>query len=528
MRISLCIIARDEAENLAALLEQMRGIVDECVVIDTGSRDNQTLEVARRFGARTGHHEWCDSFAAARNAALELATGDWILSLDADERLIEASPGALRALLEEAEQQPRPPDVYVCYCPLIRTSEELEHGITNVAVTPRIFPRHPRIRWVQPLFERPALLAPPGSLSSVVVPQLVVVHLGHPEDAARQAEKRARNARIIRAELERNPEEPFAWAVAGHEHLLAGDYAAAARDLERAITLAGARPPAAMEQAYIDLVQALRHVGDYDRAIQYGLEGLHHFPTAELDCAVALAYMLRGRPNDDDQALIHYRRARSLYYLRSNIIPGDQDAMTWKPLWGMGLIYQRRGEWGQALSCFQEALQYAPSHAALHQHAAQALRQLGHPAEAAAHLRQAMAQSAATKQPCEQQPDQEIVLALVDSLVEAGELQEAYDHLDGLVRRWPANMAFRLRLADLLIEAKEYAAAADVLAGALSGTTLAPALIYQRLGEACLHLGRLEDAARAFEIALELNPEDQASSLGLRAVQKLKASSPGR
>src|SRR5262245_35181283 len=82
--LSLCMIVKNEAAHLEAALESVRGLADEIVVADTGSVDG-TREVAARFGARLLGFEWCDDFSAARNFVLEHATGDWVLSIDADE-----------------------------------------------------------------------------------------------------------------------------------------------------------------------------------------------------------------------------------------------------------------------------------------------------------------------------------------------------------------------------------------------------------------------------------------------------------
>ena len=83
-RVSLTMIVRDEQENLPRALESVRGLFDEIVIVDTGSRD-RTVEIAREFGARVFHFAWVDDFAAARNAALAHATGDYAFWLDADD-----------------------------------------------------------------------------------------------------------------------------------------------------------------------------------------------------------------------------------------------------------------------------------------------------------------------------------------------------------------------------------------------------------------------------------------------------------
>jgi GT2 family glycosyltransferase/tetratricopeptide (TPR) repeat protein len=97
--VSACLIVKDEEAMLSACLESVRDVVDEIVVYDTGSSDG-TREIAREAGATVVAGEWADSFAAARNSALGHATGEWVLSIDADERL-RTDPSLLRAQLAD-------------------------------------------------------------------------------------------------------------------------------------------------------------------------------------------------------------------------------------------------------------------------------------------------------------------------------------------------------------------------------------------------------------------------------------------
>lgn len=97
--LSVCLIVKDEEEMLGACLESINGVADEVVVYDTGSSD-RTVEIARSMGARVIEGYWDDSFARARNAALAAACGTWVLSLDADERLL-GNFEALRAQLAD-------------------------------------------------------------------------------------------------------------------------------------------------------------------------------------------------------------------------------------------------------------------------------------------------------------------------------------------------------------------------------------------------------------------------------------------
>ncbi|MBI3035924.1 tetratricopeptide repeat protein [Candidatus Woesearchaeota archaeon] len=85
-KISLCMITRDEEEYIGQCLNSVKGIVDEIIVVDTGSTD-KTKDIAKKFNARVFDFKWVDDFSAARNESLKHATKDWILVLDADEVL---------------------------------------------------------------------------------------------------------------------------------------------------------------------------------------------------------------------------------------------------------------------------------------------------------------------------------------------------------------------------------------------------------------------------------------------------------
>ncbi len=101
--LTACLIVKNEEQMLAACLESVRDAVDEIVVYDTGSND-RTMQIASEAGATVVEGEWEDSFAAARNAALRHATGEWVLSIDADERL-QTHPDVLRAQLAEPHSE---------------------------------------------------------------------------------------------------------------------------------------------------------------------------------------------------------------------------------------------------------------------------------------------------------------------------------------------------------------------------------------------------------------------------------------
>lgn len=98
--LSLCMIVKNEEKYLARCLASLKPIVDEMILVDTGSTD-ATRDIAEVFGAKIFDFEWNDDFSAARNSSLEKAEGDWILVMDADEVIATKDHESIRKLLKK-------------------------------------------------------------------------------------------------------------------------------------------------------------------------------------------------------------------------------------------------------------------------------------------------------------------------------------------------------------------------------------------------------------------------------------------
>src|ERR1700677_3802772 len=94
-------MAKNKERFLPQCLRSIRSVASHIVLVDTGSTD-RTVEIVREHGAQIHHFAWCDDFSAARNAALEHATGDWVLILDADEELRPEQVEVLRQEIQRA------------------------------------------------------------------------------------------------------------------------------------------------------------------------------------------------------------------------------------------------------------------------------------------------------------------------------------------------------------------------------------------------------------------------------------------
>lgn len=173
-------IARDEEEMLPECLESVRGEVDEIILVDTGSRDG-TAELARSLGARVFSFRWRRDFAAARNASLERAAGDWILILDCDERLDAASRGLLRQAAASGGH-----DGYLVH--LVNLPARTERWLAL-----RLFHNRPGVRYQGRIHEQ---LRFTGSAAAC---DATIHHFGYQPEVIAGRDKRARNRKLVEA-----------------------------------------------------------------------------------------------------------------------------------------------------------------------------------------------------------------------------------------------------------------------------------------------------------------------------------------
>ena len=150
--ISLCMIVKNEESCLGKCLDSLKGIVDEMIVVDTGSTDN-TINIAKERGAKVFNFKWTGDFSDARNYAFSLATCDYIYSADADEELDEENRQRFLKLKKDiGELDVDIVQMYYSNQLSFRTVYNYDRELR-----PKLYKRVRMFRWVDPIHEQVAL-----------------------------------------------------------------------------------------------------------------------------------------------------------------------------------------------------------------------------------------------------------------------------------------------------------------------------------------------------------------------------------
>lgn len=271
--LSACLIVKNEENVLPRCLASIQDAVDEIIVVDTGSTD-ETVNVARDFGATLGFFEWCDDFAAARNAALDMASGDWILQIDADEELWKEDIPALRALVERTDI----PQVDSAYL-LLRNLRDLPPECAGGASLPNPLQWPQSINHFQRLFRRLPHLRYKGVIHEAVVDirytvvtDISIIHYGYAVGPDAQKHRFERNRRLTLKYIEQDPTNPAAHFYAGGTCLQGYLDEEAEQHFLKAVELSDPKDETRRHfllNALMRLAQITGHRGDFRKMKEY-------------------------------------------------------------------------------------------------------------------------------------------------------------------------------------------------------------------------------------------------------------------
>ncbi|HEY2052476.1 MAG TPA: glycosyltransferase [Solirubrobacterales bacterium] len=446
LRLSLCMIVRDEEEMLPRSLAAARDAVDEIIVVDTGSRD-RTVEIARSFGATVVEREWTGSFAAARNASIEAASGDWLLFLDADEVLDPTDAPLLRELTGRTWRE-------AFYLVETNHTGELGDGTAVTHNALRVFRNRPEYRFDGRVHEQIAQNLPSGLPERIEPTQVRVDHYGYLGAVRDAKEKSRRNIELLRRQLAEAGANPFFHFNLGSELAAAGDAAGACEQFERAWALL-ADDPARSERPFtpaltVRSAKALRFCGRLAQAEARAVEGLALFP--DLTDLIFERALVAAAEGDVERAVT---------LLEECLERGDAPSR-YSPTVGCGSFLalvrlaelERRRDPRRAEGLLRRCLREHPTYLGAVLPLAAAMIARGTPAgQVVADIEGAVAE-----------PTPSVRFMLATALYEAGEAAAAEPLYAAVVAAQPGNGGARLALAETLLSTRRYEEAATAAA----------------------------------------------------------------
>ena len=290
LNLSVCLIVKNEERFLAQCLKSVREIASQIVVVDTGSTD-RTVEIAKEFAAQIHAFAWCDDFSAARNVALEHATGHWVLMLDADEEL--SADG-----LDKLKQAVNDPAVIAWRLPIVDIGREAE----GCSYVPRLYRNAPGLFYVGRVHEQ--------VFSSIEVRRAewglenrigdaTLIHHGYTAELTRDRNKIGRNLRLLERAVGELPDEPHLLMNLGLELARSGREAESLARYQEAFDSLLSKPvaeivPELRETLLMQLcarLTAARRFDEIVRVLASPLAGMNGGLTASLHFSLGLAHL---------------------------------------------------------------------------------------------------------------------------------------------------------------------------------------------------------------------------------------------
>ncbi|MCY6353847.1 tetratricopeptide repeat-containing glycosyltransferase family 2 protein [Clostridium sp. ZS2-4] len=206
--ISLCMIVKNEEENLPRCLESVKDLVDEIIVVDTGSTD-KTVEIAKSYGAKVYYFQWCNDFSAARNESLKYATKDWILIMDADDEFCREDKCKFKELIKNLEL-----GIVYYFETLSYLGYEKSSNI-NVNINPRLFKNNYGYHYEGEVHNQ--LVNSNISMKGKIEP-IRIYHYGYLTKNMIAQNKRKRNISSIKEQIKKEPQNKYHHFNLGNEY----------------------------------------------------------------------------------------------------------------------------------------------------------------------------------------------------------------------------------------------------------------------------------------------------------------------
>ena len=271
--LTVSMIVKNEEGFIEGCLQSISGVADEIVIVDTGSTD-KTIEIARKYTDKIFEIEWKDDFAYARNESLRHSTGEWILYLDADERLAISNKSAFINFLKNL-----PDDIGGIYC-LIESNHRNFDGDSEIhrGGYPRLFRNlgYPNIYFRGRVHEQisPSIL---DQGKSFINSDIVIEHLGYNQSRAVMETKIKRNYKLLLQHVNEEPTNGYAWYQLG-QTLAQMRLVKEAEDAVRMAIQCGNLSKSVLASATSTLAQIMGNKKNFSEALYWSEESLKNAP----------------------------------------------------------------------------------------------------------------------------------------------------------------------------------------------------------------------------------------------------------
>lgn len=345
--LSVCIISKNEEENIEKCLRAITPLQSEIILTDTGSTDN-TVEIASKYTKNIFHFDWCDDFSAARNFCAARASNNWILFIDCDEYLVLADILRLNEIISE---------------------HQLEIGMVNrISPYPGDDTHRTRHDFVARLYNR-NLYSYKGIIQETLEPinkELVPMEIDSPkyfeipltfyhagfENFNNRRKKAERDLSMLQDTLRTEGASAYTYYQIGKCYVAMKNPALASHYFYSGISL----HPATVHTFVHDMVESygfcLLELGQYEKALSL-IEHYDEFSNrADFVYLTGLIYMNNARYNE---AIEQFNKAMEI---KNYSIEGVN---SYAPRYNIGLIYETLGKRKEALSFYHKCGSYAPA-----------------------------------------------------------------------------------------------------------------------------------------------------------------------
>jgi glycosyltransferase involved in cell wall biosynthesis len=415
--LSVCMIVKNEEKNVGDCLETVKDFADQVVVVDTGSTD-RTVEIAEKYGAKTIRSEWRGDFSYSRNVSLDYADSQWILWLDADDRIPPTEAEKFMKLKIASSDR-------AFY---LRIRNVLPGGFGEQWYQLRMFPNHPEIRFERKVHEQVAF-----AISRLKMPvfreDVRIDHVGYGTPEIKR-QKAIRNREILLADFPRYRLDPAYVSSIGDSYFLTEDFDSAIQWYLKVLEIPyGERSqPDIFRQMPTSIALSYERMGEWEKAHRWIEKAIQAFPQ-KID-SLFLAAGLREKMGDLAGAAALYERIIQVPTSHTTYA-ADLEGLKARSLVFLGKIQAKREMYKEAEQAFRICIERYPQVLNSYSRLGDLLLKQGRPEEAADFFIRSIKR--------DRRGDRDAYLGLAKALALMGQLKEADEVLKEVKALYPSH-----------------------------------------------------------------------------------------